>query len=124
MIEHVKLENFVKTCPTLMDKPVFLLMMNKGCQSCEAMFQIVRDIAEDYEGEAYFFGCNIEAEEMPLFGPPAIPSLVGFVQGSRFFEGVGEAPEELVQEQISNFIDMGKGMISPDPENPQEVNLG
>lgn len=74
------------------DDKTLILLSSEGCHHCDEFETYLESIMEYVEGIT-MYRVNVTPETMPIFGPPVVPSIVGFEQSQRVLEGAG-FPEE------------------------------
>jgi hypothetical protein len=70
-----------------------ILLSAEDCQAC-AQFKIHLESVESTFSEIVFAEVLVTLETKPLFGPPVLPSIIGFEDSQRVLEGAG-MPEDL-----------------------------
>ena len=70
-----------------------ILLSADGCQAC-AEFKVHLESVESTFSTIQFVEVEVTVETTPLFGPPVLPSIVGFENSQRVLEGAG-MPEDL-----------------------------
>lgn len=65
-----------------------VLFGGEGCGACAQMEELVEGIKDNYP-TITFSRLNVTAEDLPLFAPPVIPSLLALHNGVRIWEALG-----------------------------------
>ena len=68
------------------NKLIAVVLVNEGCDKCAKMLDFLAKIESEFTEWAFW---EVEVDDVPLFAPPALPSIVVFHRGIRRFEGVG-----------------------------------
>ena len=86
-MKKVKLENLQYDLEGFQDnKLVAVILMNDECPKCEAMIKYLSEIESKFFDYEFW---TVEIDDIPLFAPPAIPSIVTFYKGIRRYEAMG-----------------------------------
>ena len=70
-----------------------ILLSAEDCHACDE-FKAHLESVKDTFSTIQFVEVKVTVETKPLFGPPVLPSIVGFENSQRVLEGAGK-PEDL-----------------------------
>ena len=84
-----------------------VLLTSDGCHVCDEMKAHLESIESKFS-TIQFVEVVITIETKPLFGPPVIPSIVGFESSQRVLEGAG-LPEGVAEADnlLQSWVDGG-----------------
>jgi len=90
------------------ENKTLVLLSSEGCHHC-AEFKTYLESIESTFSDIQFIEVLTTIETKPLFGPPVIPSIIGFENSQRVLEGAG-FPEDtsVVNNLLQAWID-GEG---------------
>ena len=86
MIE-ITLENLAKELESVGSEFLSLVVLwNSECRHCTPFLEMIGNIETIFPKYKFY---KVHVDDVPLFAPPAIPSVSVFYNGVRFFEGLG-----------------------------------
>jgi len=86
-MKKIELINLEKDLNEFKDnKLIAVVLVNHGCDKCKIMLDFLQKIEPDFTDWEFW---EVEVDDVPLFAPPALPSIIAFHRGIRRFEGVG-----------------------------------
>lgn len=101
-MDFINLFQLQSIIDTTLNKQVCVILMAKGCHSCDDFFRIVEDVAEDYDRIDFYI---MTVEKPPLFAPGGVPATVIFYQGVRDFEMVGAPDEDSFRKIMDDYLE-------------------
>lgn len=87
------------------DNKTLVLLSSEGCHHC-GEFKTFLEGQEESFPDLTFVEVLVDIDTKPLFGPPVIPSIVGFEMSQRVLEGAGmpdnlQAATDLLQAWVN-----------------------
>ena len=99
MIE-ITLENLAKELESVGSEFLSLVVLwNSECRHCTPFLEMIGNIETIFPKYKFY---KVHVDDVPLFAPPAIPSVSVFYNGVRFFEGLG-VPDQKTFEKGLEF---------------------
>ena len=82
-----------------------VLLSAEGCHHCQDFKTYLESVESDFSAVT-FVEVMVTVETKPLFGPPVLPSIVGFEDSQRVLEGAG-FPEDtsVVYNLLQSWVD-------------------
>jgi hypothetical protein len=84
---EIELDNLAKELDSVGGEFLSLVVLwNRECSHCTPFLEMIGGIESNFSKYKFY---TVHVEDVPLFAPPAIPSVSVFYNGVRFFEGLG-----------------------------------
>jgi thiol-disulfide isomerase/thioredoxin len=97
MIE-IELDNLAKELDSVGGEFLSLVVLwNSECSHCKPFLEMISGIESNFSKYKFY---TVHVEDVPLFAPPAIPSVSVFYNGTRFFEGLGVADKQTFEKGL------------------------
>ena len=77
-----------------------VILWSIHCPICKSFLEVLKNIELKHSKFKFF---TVEADDVPLFAPPMIPSVSVFYNRCRYFEAVGFADEETLGEALNGW---------------------
>jgi hypothetical protein len=74
-----------------------VVLWNIHCSHCKYFLDMLRNIEPNYPKFKIY---TVQVDDVPLFAPPAIPSVSVFFNRARFFEAVGVTDQKTFEEGL------------------------
>ena len=97
MIE-IELENLAKELESVSADCLSLVVLwNSECKHCTPFLEMIGNIETTFPKYKFY---KVHVDDVPLFAPPAIPSVSVFYNGARFFEGLGVTNQQMFEQGL------------------------
>jgi len=117
-MKEVLLDNLAQELDALGNEYLAAVVIwNEYCRHCKPFLDIVDNIESEYEKYKFY---KLHVDDVPLFAPPAIPSVVIFCNGVRIFEALGHTNEEHFREALRFWQTEWEKNIKPNTIKKQE----
>lgn len=87
-----------------------VMLVNPGCAGCGAWETLIEGIVANYSGIT-FSKLEVAADDLPVFAPPVVPSIIALENGFRMWEALGALEttgpfEAMLDEWVAGNIDI------------------
>jgi thioredoxin-like negative regulator of GroEL len=77
-----------------------VILWNEDCSHCKPFLDGIEKVESDFNKFKFY---KLHVDEVPLFAPPAIPSVVIFCNSVRIFEALGHTNEEYFRKALESW---------------------
>ena len=97
-MKEIELENLAKELESVGgDSLSLVILWNSECSHCKPFLEMVGNVELNFPKYKFY---KVHVDDIPLFAPPAIPSVSVFYNGSRFFEGLGVTNQQTFEQGL------------------------
>jgi thiol-disulfide isomerase/thioredoxin len=95
-MKEIELKNLAKELESVGgDSLSLVILWNSECSHCKPFLEMVGNVELNFPKYKFY---KVHVDDVPLFAPPAIPSVSVFYNGSRFFEGLGVTNQQTFEQ--------------------------